>query len=71
MDAAGATGEAEPMSAANLERLLMHLDADGLAARLVAARLANPNDDPKEVLEQVIKARLQELKSKHEPDSKT
>ena len=65
------TDPAELTSATNLERLLTHLDANSLAARLVAARMANPHADPKEVLGRVIKARLDELKSKNEPDSET
>jgi hypothetical protein len=59
------------MNESNLQRLLEHLKADGLAARLVTARIENGKDEPKEVLGAVLNARLDELKRKHEPDRKT
>jgi hypothetical protein len=59
------------MSATNLQRLLTHLKPDSLAARLVAARIENEKGEPKEALAAILKARLDELKSKYDPDRKT
>jgi hypothetical protein len=59
------------MSATNLQRLLTHLKPDSLAARLVTARIENEKGEPKDALVAILKARLDELKSKHDPDRKS
>lgn len=53
----------------NLTRLLGHLKPDSLAARLVAARAAAP-DDYRKAMRDVLQGRLKELKEKDDPDHK-
>jgi hypothetical protein len=59
------TGEKETESKSNLERLRAHLKKDSLADRLVAARIKRPDDA--DALGNVIKARIEELRRKHDP----
>jgi hypothetical protein len=59
------TGEEETEPKSNLERLRAHLKKDSLAERLVAACIERPGDA--DALGNVIKARIEELRGKHDP----
>ena len=53
----------------NFQRLLDHLSADTLAARLVAAQIDPQGQQTSETLQKVILDRLEEVRRDHEPPS--
>jgi hypothetical protein len=55
----------EPQS--NLARLQGHLKEGGLAAELVAARIAAGDRDPRPPLRKAMLDRINALKAKHDP----